>query len=213
MDKNTAAATALRMQRLATALEKNNFDAICLETKEQIVPTLERLIAKTDTVSSGGSDTLSEVGVIDWLREYGCVFHDWNAPGMTDEQADEIYHAAFTDDVYLTSTNAVTEAGELVNIDGGGNRVAAMLFGPKRVIVVVGMNKLVADVEAAFARIQEVAAPANALRLGLKTPCAATGRCMHCDSPAKICRKATIMGSQGDKGRVTVILVAEPLGY
>ena len=213
MDQNTAAATALRMQRLAKTLEGNNFDVVCLETKEQVIPTLETMIEKTETVSVGGSMTLFETGVIDWLRTRGCTFHDRSAPGLTGEQMSDIFRGAFTDDVYLTSTNAVTEAGELVNIDGNGNRVAAMLFGPKRVIVVVGMNKLVADVEAAFARIQEVAAPANALRLGLKTPCAATGRCMHCDSPAKICRKATIMGSQGDKGRVTVILVAEPLGY
>lgn len=213
MDKNTTAAGALRMQRLAKALEGNNFNVVCLDSKEQVIPALEKLIRKGETVSVGGSMTLFECGVIDWLRGCGCQFHDRYAPGLTPEQTADIFRGAFADDVYLTSTNAVTEAGELVNMDGNGNRVAAMLFGPKRVIVIAGMNKLVADVPAAFARIREVAAPANALRLGLSTPCAATGRCMNCDSPGKICRKATIMGSQGDKQRVTVILVNEALGY
>ncbi|MBQ3391392.1 MAG: lactate utilization protein [Clostridia bacterium] len=213
MDQNLARAQTLRMQQLAKALEKNNMDVICLENKEQVVPTLEGLIEKGAKVSVGGSATLFETGVIDWLRSYDCEFHDRYAPGLTGEQVMEVFRAAFTDDVYLTSTNAVTEAGELVNVDANGNRVAAMLFGPKKVIVVTGMNKLVRDVPAAFARIEEVAAPANAIRLGRKTPCTETGRCMHCKSEDAICRKATILASQQGKGRVTVILVAEKLGY
>ncbi|MBQ3077718.1 MAG: lactate utilization protein [Clostridia bacterium] len=213
MDKNTKAATKLRMERLAKTLEANNIEAICLERGDQVIDALKPYIKEGDTVSVGGSMTLFETGVIDWLKTNGCTFHNRYAEGLTGPEIQEIFRGGFTDDVYLTSTNAITEEGELVNIDGNGNRVAAMLFGPKKVIVVTGMNKLVADLPAAFARIREVAAPANALRLGLDTPCAKTGRCMNCKSAGKICRKATIINSQPAPGRMTVILVEESLGY
>lgn len=120
---------------------------------------------------------------------------------------------AFFADTYLTSTNALTEEGELYNVDGNGNRVAAMLFGPKQVIVVAGYNKIVADMEAACRRIEKIAAPANVVRLGLSAPCAQTGECMHCHSEGRICCDYVRMGMQRTPGRIKVIIVGEPLGY
>ena len=213
MDQNTAAATALRMQRLAKTLEGNNFDVVCLETKEQVIPTLETMIEKTETVSVGGSMTLFETGVIDWLRTWGCTFHDRYAPGLTGEQMSDIFRGAFTDDVYLTSTNAVTEAGEILNVDGNANRVAAITFGPASVILVVGCNKIVKDLAAADARVKAVAAPANAKRLSCKTPCAVTGQCENCQSPGRICCTYVLHRYQRVPGRIKVILVGQELGY
>ena len=121
--------------------------------------------------------------------------------------------AAFDSDVYFAGTNAVTENGCLYNVDGNGNRVAAMIYGPKSVVVVVGVNKIVSDLDAAKERVRKIAAPANTVRLSCDTPCAKTGECMDCNSPSRICCNFVVMSNQRVKDRLKVIILDESLGY
>ena len=125
----------------------------------------------------------------------------------------EIFRQAFTCDTYIMSSNAITENGELYNVDGNGNRIAALAFGPKSVIVIAGYNKLVPDLEAARQRVRDTAAPANAVRLDRKTPCKVLGACRDCRSDERLCSIYSVMAQQSKKGRIKVILVGEQLGY
>ena len=202
-----------RMERTAAALEKNRMEAHLVATKEEVVPLIRSLLAPGDVVSVGGSVTLDECGVLGLLRCGDYQFLDRYAPGLTADEIGEIYRKSFFADAYLCSSNAVTENGELYNVDGNANRVAAMTFGPKKVILVVGVNKIVPDLAAAERRVQEIAAPANAKRLSCKTPCAATGKCADCAGDGRICCTAVIHRQQRVPGRIKVILVGEPLGY
>ena len=126
---------------------------------------------------------------------------------------DEIFRKSFFSDTYLTSTNAITENGELYNVDGYGNRVAAMIYGPKSVIVVAGINKIVKDLDQAVERVKRIAAPANSIRLDKNTPCTKTGYCVDCKKDDRICCSYTVLGHQKQKNRIKVILVGESLGY
>lgn len=125
----------------------------------------------------------------------------------------QIYRDAFSADTYLMSANAITETGELYNVDGNSNRVAALAFGPEQVIVLAGYNKIVPDMAAAVTRVEKIAAPANATRLHCQTPCAVTGECGHCNAPGRICCNYMVTGFQRQKNRVKVILIGEELGY
>lgn len=202
-----------RLQRTAKALQQNNMDAYLVETKEQVAPLVQSLLPKGSTVAVGGSASLDECGILPLLRSGDYTFLDRYAPGITAEQVEGVFRQSFFADTYLCSSNAVTENGELYNVDGNSNRVAAMAFGPKSVILVVGYNKVVRDLVEAERRVQEIAAPANAKRLGCKTPCAATGVCADCKSNARICCTAVIHRRQRAKGRIKVILVGEALGF
>ena len=154
--------------------------------------------------------TLSECGVLEHLKSDRYNYLDRYAAGA---DVQKIFRQAFFCDTYITSTNAVTEAGELYNIDGNGNRVAAMLFGPKSVIVVAGYNKIVANLEEARTRLRQIAAPANAVRLNMATPCKVLGSCKDCHSDGRICCDYVVMSQQRVANRVKVILVGEQLGY
>ena len=213
MDKSKYEIIRLRMERTARALRRNNMYCECAESAEEALEILRDLISEGDTVSVGGSMTLFETGVIDELRDGNYRFLDRYEKGLTSGRIQEIYRESFSADVYITSTNAVTEAGELYNVDGNGNRVAAMLFGPASVIVMAGCNKIVKDLSEAKTRVEQIAAPANAVRLSAGTPCVETGQCMHCMSDNRICADTVIMARQRIKDRVKVILVAESLGY
>lgn len=214
MDKNLKSVIDKRIDRAAAALEKNGFTVIRVKAKEDVIPAITPLIGKGDIVGIGGSMTLFETGVIDWLHTNGCKLLDRYEKGLTGEQTREIFRQSLLSDVYLASANAVTEDGRLVNVDGNGNRVAAMIYGPKSVIVIAGYNKIVEDVEEAIYRIETVAAPANTARLSCKTPCVATGRCMDCKGDTRICNHYTVSGRQAMPGRVKVVLVEEEeLGY
>ena len=202
-----------RMERTAKALEKNRMDAYIVSSREEVVPLIRSLLHPQDTVAVGGSVTLDECGVLELLRCGDYQFLDRYAPGLSGEEIGEIYRKSFFADAYLCSSNAVTENGELYNVDGNANRVAAMTFGPKKVILVVGVNKIVPDLAAAERRVQEIAAPANAKRLSCKTPCAETGKCADCAGDGRICCTAVIHRQQRVPGRIKVILVGEPLGY
>ncbi len=198
------------MERTAQALRDNNMYCECVDSAEEALDVIESLMNEGDTVTVGGSVTLFETGAIDMLRDGRYNFLDRYAPGA-DIQG--IYEAAFTSDVYLMSSNAITENGELYNMDGNGNRVAALIWGPKSVIVVAGYNKIVKNIDEAKARVEEIAAPANASRLGCETPCTKTGHCMNCSSAKRICATAVITGRQRVQNRIKVILIGEELGY
>ncbi len=164
-------------------------------------------------VSFGGSMTLTDIGMLTALR------HDPNirlldrAKVSTPEETSRIYHDALSADFYFMSANAITAGGELVNIDGTGNRVAALIYGPRNVVIMAGMNKVVPSVEEAVSRVHNTATPMNCRRLGRNTPCAATGVCADCISPDCICNQVVITRRSGIPGRIKVILIGEELGY
>lgn len=201
-------------------LKKNNMAAYYAETKEDALEIVKGLLKKGETISCGGSETLKECKIRDHMDSGDYNFLDRAKTNGADEM-NELYRKCFFCDTYLTSANAVTEAGELINVDGNCNRIAAITFGPKRVIVIVGKNKLVGDVNEGFYRVKTVAAPKNAQRLGLSTPCAKLGHCIKkdegpsagCDSEQRICVNYVISGRQRVADRVKVIIVNENLGY
>ena len=213
MSENLKKVQEMRIERTIEALKENGINGYKVKNKEELKELTESLIESKSTVTVGGSMTLFESGVIDLLRNGDYNFLDRNEEGLSRDDIEKIYRDAFFADYYLTSTNALTEKGELYNLDGNGNRVAAMIFGPKKVIVVVGVNKLVKNLDEAIVRMREIAAPANAIRLNRNTPCAKVGYCCDCKSPDKICREYTVIRSQGDKERFHVIIVEENLGY
>ncbi len=199
-----------RINRTIGNLQNNKMDAYYVKTAAEVVPLVETLCAEGETVTVGGSETLKECGVIEHLKSGRYRYLDRYAP-----KADlyKVFREAFFCDTYLTGTNAVTEEGELYNVDGNGNRVSAMIFGPKSVIVVVGYNKIVPDLEAARKRVREVSAPANAVRLDTKTPCKIIGTCRDCHSDERMCCSYVTLGQQRIKGRIKVIIVGESLGF
>ena len=215
MDKNKYEVIRLKMERCAEALRKNNIYCECVENTEEALDVITSLINPGDTVAVGGSMSLFEAGVIEMLRNGTYNFLDRYESGLTPAQVSEIYMQSFNADAYFMSSNAITEKGELYNVDGNGNRIAALIYGPKSVIVVAGYNKIVKDIDEAKKRVCEIAAPANAVRLRLDSPCTQTGRCVNCMSDSRICATAVITGHQMPrfKDRIKVILVGEELGY
>ncbi len=213
--------TLSQLEPIAAALEKNNIRAYCVENKEQVVPLLSTLLQEGDTVAVGGSQSLQESGVMDLLRSGKYVFVDRDKPGLTPEERLECMKQGLSVKAFLCSSNAVTKNGELYNVDGKGNRVAAFCFGPEKLILVVGCNKIVEDLPAAVKRVKTIAAPLNTRRLNCQTPCAKTGHCLYpggtmaqgCASPQRICVTGVISAFQREKDRIHVILVGESLGY
>lgn len=165
------------------------------------------------TVSFGGSMTLEDMGMLTALRHDPNITLIDRATAKSPEETKQFYHDALSADFYFMSTNAITVDGELVNIDGTGNRVAALIYGPENVIIMVGMNKVAANVEEALSRAHNTAAAINCHRLNKKTPCAATGACADCLSPDCICNQTVITRRSGIENRIKVILIGEELGY
>jgi L-lactate utilization protein LutB len=193
----------------AKALERNNMKAHVVKSKAEAKKLVMSMIKKTDLVGAGGSLTLEQCGIFSELRK-GYNFLDW-LQKVTPEQKEGLLRKTFYADVFLTGTNAITEDGKLFNVDGRGNRLAAFMFGPKKVIVVAGKNKIVRDIYEARERMDTIAAPMNAKRLGKKTPCVELERCVDCDSPERICRY-TVITERLAPGRVEVVIVDEELG-
>ena len=213
MDDNLAFVQEKRVENLIKNLKKKNMTGYYVKSHEEMTHLLDTLIGDDSTVSVGGSMTLFESGVIDYLRKRPLNFLDRYEPGLDANQIKALYRQSFSAEVYLTSTNAITESGGLYNVDGRGNRVAAMLYGPDKVIVITSVNKIVKDLEAAIERNRKWAAPANAKRLNRKTPCASLGYCTDCDSPDRICHEFTYISSQMVKDRIHVILTEATYGY
>ncbi|MCL2539567.1 MAG: lactate utilization protein [Oscillospiraceae bacterium] len=199
-----------KLELLAKVLERKGFRVALCETRAEARELLLSEINEGETVGIGGSVTIRELDILDALSEKDCTVH-WHWLSM--ENAFEIRKLAGNSDVYLCSSNAVTETGELVNIDGTGNRVAAMFYGPGRSIVVVSKNKIAPDFTAAVNRIKELACPKNATRLGLDTPCAKTGVCSDCSSKSRMCNVMTVISNPPGGRDFYIVLVNEDMGY
>ena len=210
-----------KIKKVLTNLEKNNMQGIYVEKISDVVPKIKELISPGETVAVGGSMSLFESGVIDLLRSGEYNFLDRYADGLSSDDIRDIYIKSFSADTYFLSSNAITENGELYNVDGNSNRVAALVFGPKSVIVVAGVNKIVKDIDAAITRVKTIAAPKNCARLNCGTYCKAAGKCVAaeagdfsgCPSDSRICCSYVVSSYQRVKNRIKVILVGEELGY
>ena len=197
--------------RVVNALKSRNMDAYYVETKEEAVAKALELMPKGSTISWGGTMSVAEAGLMDAIRNGDYTLYDRDQT-ETAKEREEMMHQAFFADFFLGSTNAVSEDGVLVNIDGVANRVAAYAYGPKNVLLIVGMNKVVKTQEDALHRARNEAAPINAQRFGLDTPCCKTGSCFDCKNPDTICCQFLITRYSRHKDRIHVILVNDTLG-
>lgn len=210
----------MNLNKTIANLEKNRMNVRVAENKEEALKILEQLLPIGGSVTHGGSVTLSECGVPQLLKNGNYEYLDRTA--VADPM--EVYQKGYGADVFLTSANAITENGELYNVDGNSNRISAICFGPKKVIVLAGVNKIVASLDDAIYRVKTVAAPLNAKRLSCDTYCAKFGKCVSlekkdatmtdgCGAKKRICRNYLISSAQRDPDRITVILIKENLGY
>ncbi|MFC1534728.1 lactate utilization protein [Thermodesulfobacteriota bacterium] len=198
--------------RVIKSLEKNNMTGLYVQTKNEALEKVISLIPEGSKVGTGGSLSLDQIGVKDVLRTGNYNFIDRNLPELGEDEAQQMRRDSLFADVFLTSTNALTMDGKLVNIDGIGNRVAAISFGPDKVIVVVGINKIVTDQETAIRRIKDYVTPLHAKRRDRSVPCAKTGVCVDCKIPERLCNIVTIIEHQRQRDRITIIIVGEELG-
>ena len=198
--------------KVVEALKKNRFQAEYVSTANEARQRVLELVPGNGSVGLGGSVTIAKLNVIEELNSRGNLILNHSAPGLSPEEKIEVRRKQLTCDCFLTSTNAITSDGKLVNVDGTGNRVAAMIFGPKQVLVVAGINKIVKDVDSALERIEQFTAPINNYRLNLPNPCTKTGVCMDCESGTRICNVTTIMRKKPSVTNITVLIVGEELG-
>ncbi len=201
-----------RIERTINNFKKHNIQAFYVENEASLKEKIKELIPEKSVVTAGDSMTLFQTGIINMMREGNYIFLDKHKEGITSQEKKQIYIDSFSADTYLSSTNALTEDGQLYNIDGNGSRVAPMIYGPKQVIIVAGINKIVRDLEEAEKRVRNYAAPLDAKRLGKNTPCTKVGYCMDCKSSDRICNYFTVINSQFSN-RIKVIIVGKELGY
>lgn len=199
--------------RAVSALQKNNFAAKYVKTREDALKEILALIAPEDTIGIAGSQTIQELGLVDKLKADGHTIFNHNQQGLSKEESLATRRQELTSDTFITSTNAITLDGKLVNVDGSGNRVAAMIFGPQKAIVIAGINKITANVEEAERRVEIYAAPPNCKRLNLPNPCVKTGVCMDCQLPTRICNITTILRKKPPTIDMHVIIIGEALGF
>lgn len=199
-------------ESLIEAFNRRGIEGYYCPDRADALSTALRFLTPGCSVSWGGSATCTEIGLLEALKNSDCILYDRSTAKSPEEQS-ALYAKAVTADYYFMSSNAITLNGELVNIDGNGNRVACLITGPKNVIIIAGMNKITPDVSTAIARVHNVAAPPNGVRLGLNTPCAKYGKCHDCYSPDCMCCELVITRKSRVSGRIKVILVGEELGY
>ncbi len=213
MDEFVKTHTKIMVDTTIEALKKHGFDARFCATRKEAVGAIMEFAADCKSVGIAGTHTVRALEVVPLLQGAGKTLYDhWqHKMGTADEL--QCRRDQMTADMFLASVNALTMTGEIVNRDGCGNRTNAMTFGPGKVVLVAGRNKLVPDLESAFARIEEVAAPIRAISLKRKTPCVSTGSCMDCDSPERICRVTSIIHRQPMFTKITVLILDEELGY
>jgi len=217
MDRAISQYWQIRLEKLKQALEANNFEAwVAQDQREAKRIVLEEILPRSGakTVSWGGSMTLIASGVYEALKGHqGLEVLDTFEKGLAPEESLERRRRSLLVDLFLTGCNAILETGQLVNLDMIGNRVAALTFGPRQVVVLVGRNKIVPDLDEALYRIKNYAAPVNAMRLEKETPCTKTSFCEDCKSPDRICNTWTITEKSFPKGRIKVVLINENLGF
>ena len=209
MNENITKRNEKLAQKVIKGLESRNMSGYYAKDRDKALETALGLIKEGSTVTMGGAVSAHEIGLVDALKKGNYDFVDRDQ--MEDKKAAAL--AAYSADVFLTSANAMTEDGVLVNIDGNANRVSAIAHGPEKVIVIAGMNKVCDDLDGAMKRARNVAAPINAQRFGLSTPCSKTGSCMDCKSPDTICCQFLITRFSRHKDRIHVILVNDSLGF
>lgn len=202
----------LLAQQVIKGLESRNMSGYFVKTKEEALQKALELIEEGSSIGWGGSYSVDAIGLKEVLETGNYTTID-RAKATSVEEGDRIQRECFSADYFLTSTNAITEDGVLVNIDGNSNRVAAICFGPKKVIMVAGVNKIVKSEADAFSRARNIAAPINAQRFPIKTPCKVTGTCADCKSPQTICCQFVMTRYSKHKDRIHVILVDENLGF
>ena len=206
-------ANRILAEKMIEKLKLRRMEGFYVETKEEALALVkEKFLTQGKSVCYGGSVTLQETGIMDWLKESPCDVIDRTA-FSTPEEEKEIKARMINSDYFLMSTNAITTDGELINIDGRANRVSFLCYGPENVIVIAGMNKVVTDVESGLKRVRLTACPPNAVRLNKKTPCAVDGMCGNCYGEDCICSQFVVTRRSGVKNRIKVILVGEELGY
>lgn len=214
MDENKTVYKS-QSEEIIKNLKKRNIDGTYFEKTEQAVASILKMIPDGSVVGLGGSESIIESGLVDALRKKDIRLLDRYKEGVGKEEVWEMRKQGMLADIYVASSNAVTLDGKLVNMDGIGNRVAAMIFGPDKVILLVGMNKVVKNVEEAVARIKNHVAPRNAIRVNINTPCSKKGFCQepHCMPPHRICSQLVILESSMFPDRIKLFLVGEELGY
>ena len=214
-----------QIQKLFKNLQKNKMQPLYAKTKEDAVNLVKDMLFDGAVITWGGSMSVIECGIDKLLRDEKYCFMDRGRAGITPEEQQECFKASVGADFFFCSTNAITEKGELVNVDGLANRISSIAFGPKKVVMIVGINKIVPDLKEAFLRVKKIAAPKNCVRLNKNTPCAKLGHCVSllnndspdfadgCNCDDRICCDYLISALQRQKDRITVIIVNENLGY
>lgn len=214
-----------QIQKLFKNLEKNKIQPLFAETKEDAVKLVKDMLFDGCVITWGGSMSVIECGIDKLLRDEKYCFMDRGRAGITPEEQQECFKASIGADFFFCSANAITEKGEIVNVDGLANRISSIAFGPKKVVMIVGVNKIVYDLKEAFLRVKKIAAPKNCVRLNKNTPCAKLGHCVSlvnndnpdfadgCNSDDRICCDYMVSAMQHQSNRLTVILVDENLGY
>lgn len=202
-------------QVLIKNLRRRNIEGIYCKDRHAAITTICKMIPKGAVVGLGGSTTIVETGLVDALRNLDIELLDRYKEGIPSAEIYEMRKRGLTADVFIASSNAITHDGKLVNQDGLGNRVSSIIFGPEKVILMVGMNKLVPTVEDGMKRIKNVAAPLNSIRFGVDTPCSHTGICddENCLPPTRICNQLTVIEANAVAERISIILVGEELGF
>ena len=214
MDNHQIAWNEKTARSIIDQLEKRRMEGSFAANAAQAGDEIVAMVPEGASVYRCGSMTTFAMGLWDKIAQKpGVKIMDPYKPELTPAESMEVRRQGLLSDVMIASSNAITLDGRLVNLDGGGNRVAAMAFGPRKVILVVGMNKVAADLESAMARVKHYAAPVNVMRVGYKNPCAETGLCSDCRSPQRICNIWSIIEGHTAKGRIHVKLVGEDLGY
>jgi L-lactate utilization protein LutB len=217
MEKSAELYWSFRLEEVKSALEKNNFEVFIAKDSETAKSIVENEIipqVKPRSISWGGSMTFMASGIYDSLKnskDYE-VIDTYDRKRYTPEEVSERRRQALLTDLFITGTNAITEAGHLVNLDMIGNRVGAITYGPRNVIILVGRNKIVSDLDDAMFRIKNFVAPVNAMRLDMKTPCVKSGRCADCKSPTRICNIWTVTEKSFPRGRIKVVMINQDLG-
>lgn len=209
MNENILKRNQLLSEKVIKGLASRNMSGYFVATKEEALEKALELIPEGSTITMGGGESIYEIGLVDALKNDKYNFIDRNEAEDRRKAMLEAYDA----DVYLMSSNAMTEDGILVNIDGNANRVSALAFGPKKVVMVVSMDKICEDIDAAMKRARSVASPTNAMRVGVNTPCTKTGSCANCKSPDTICCQFLITRFSKHNDRIHIILVNEHLGF
>jgi len=205
--------SAKDLDALVDALKAREFDALWSPDKADARKVILERVHPSDRIGVGGSMSIRELEVLETLKKNGHTVYDHWAPNLSKKEILKTRKLQMQSDLFLSGTNALITDGRLVNIDGVGNRVNSMVFGPERVIIIAGVNKIVPSLDAAFDRIKNVASPPNARRLSIPTPCAKTGKCADCRSPYRICRAVLIHEWRPLLTQVLVIIVNENMGY